>query len=423
MKTTKLLNHYGWIISFFALFLISGFFLQPFDKLIDGLINILVDSSVLITDYLAIGGIGATFINAGLLSLICVFILIKMDMKPNGSIILSLFLVFGFSFFGTNLLNVWPIIIGVYLYSLKKEHPFRHYIIVALMGTSLAPSVNQVFLLTLNNIGINSFNLKIIIALILAISVGAFIGFIMPPLVSHSMKIHEGFMLSNAGLASGFIAITFVALLKALGLTMESKYILSNKYTLELSIMLFVTFGSMVVLGLFYNKEPLRIFKDLNNESGRIVTDFFILYGENFALINMGLVGLVYTVLTLLITQELNGAFVAGIFTVAGFAAFGLNLRNVIPITLGSIIAMQFNISGYEMNTLMIIILFATSLAPFSGYYGIIWGIIAGFTHLCLTLNVSIINAGINLYNNGFVAGIITVLLLPIASSMRNDYE
>ena len=105
MKKRKLITHYIWLICFFSFFLGVGLVAQPFDELLKGLFDILADQAVLITDYLAIGGMGATFLNAGLLGLICIFMLIKFDMKPNGSIVLSLFLIFGFSFFGKNILN------------------------------------------------------------------------------------------------------------------------------------------------------------------------------------------------------------------------------------------------------------------------------------------------------------------------------
>ncbi|MDO4710391.1 MAG: DUF1576 domain-containing protein [Peptostreptococcaceae bacterium] len=414
MKKRKLIFYYIWLITFFSFFVISGFFLQPPGELATGLYAIIRDSSVLLTDYLAIGGIGASFVNAGLLGLVCVAILLLLDMKPNGSIILSLFLVFGFGFFGKNLLNVWPVIGGVYLYSRKKKHPFRNYIIIAFMSTSLAPAVNQIFLLVTD---------AVLMSFLLSTLGGILLGFLMPSLVSHCLKMHEGFMLANAGFASGFIAISFVALFKSFGFDMTTKNVWSSEYTVQLAVILFIVFGAMVFTGAILNKEPISTLGELMQESGRIVTDFFILYGNFIPLINMGLVGIFYTILTLLLTGQINGPFVAGIFTVVGFAGFGLNLRNVIPVTVGSYLAAKLNIISYDVNNLMLIILFGTSLAPFSGYFGIIWGIIAGFVHLCLTLNVGVINAGINLYNNGFVAGLVVILLLPIASSLREESD
>lgn len=414
MKKRKLVVHYIWLIAFFSFFVVSGFFLQPLNELSSGLSAIIQDSSVLLTDYIAVGGVGATFVNAGVLGLICVAMLMKMDMKPNGSIILSIFLMFGFAFFGKNLLNVWPVIIGVYLYSLVKKHPFRNYIIIAFMSTSLAPAVNQIFLLVTD---------AVFMSFVLSTLGGILLGFLMPPLVSHCLRMHEGFILANTGFASGFVAITFVSLFKAFGFDMASKSVWSSEYTFQLSVILFIVFIAMTLVGLIFKKESLESFWELSQESGRVVTDFFILYGNFIPLVNMGLIGIAYTVLTLVLTGTMNGPFLAGVMTVVGFAGFGLNFKNVVPISVGAILAAKLNIISYDPNLLMIIILFGTALAPFSGYFGPIWGMIAGFVHLCLTLSAGVINAGINLYNNGFTSGLVVILLLPIASSLREEYD
>ena len=277
------------------------------------------------------------------------------------------------------------------------------------------------------SVGSNSYPV-IAFSFLIAILVGMLLGFMLPPLVTHCLKMHDGFVLSNVGFACGFISMTFVAIVHALGVKVNTRYFLTNEYTTELSAMLFVFFGSLILIGLFYNKEPFSVFVEMNKESGRAVTDYFIIYGDNLAFINIGIVGIVYTTITLLLTRHLNGAFIAGIFTVAGFAATGLNMRNVFPITVGAILAAVVNlatvdINVFDTNTLTLTILLGTALAPFSGHFGVMWGVLAGFLHLCLTLNIGIINAGINLYNNGFVAGIIAVILVPIAASLQEINE
>ena len=161
MKKKELLYYYVWLIIFFSFFIVLGLFFQPLDEFIEGFINITLDSSILISDYLAIGGIGPTFVNAGLLPLISLGILYKMDMKPNGSIIMALLLIFGFGFFGKNILNVWPLVIGVYLYSKKQRVPFKNYITMSLLSTCLSPAVNQIFILVPNG----DFHLNLILSI------------------------------------------------------------------------------------------------------------------------------------------------------------------------------------------------------------------------------------------------------------------
>lgn len=411
-KRGELLYYYVWLIVFFSYFIVMGLFFQPFDEFIQGFVNITLDSSIQISDYFAIGGIGPTLVNAGLLPLISLFFLYKMDMKPNGSIIMALLLMFGFGFFGKNILNVWPLTLGVYLYAKKQGVPYKNYITISLLSTCLSPAVNQIFLLVPNG----QFHINVL----LSVLGGIFLGFIMPPVISHCTRIHEGFILSNAGFAAGFISMIFVAIFKSFGFEMSSKSIWSSQYTSELLFILMTIFIITLFFGLILNAGNSKDFFDLSKESGRVVTDYFLLYGSATPLINIGMIGMVYTLLTYVMTGTLNGPFMAGILATAGFSAFGVNLRNVLPVTLGAIIAAHLNSGLQDPRYLMMIILFGTSLAPFGGYFGPIWGMVAGFLHLELSLNVGVINAGINLYNSGFVAGLVVLVLLPIASALKN---
>lgn len=412
MKKRRLLYFYLWIILLFSFFILCGLCLQSPDEIVKGLYNIFTDPSVLVSDYLAIGGIAATCINAGLLGLVCTGILMKLDMKPNGSIYLALFCVFGFGFFGKNLLNIWPLLLGAYFYSRMKKQPFRNYIVIAFLSTSLAPAVNQIFVLI---------DGPTVSAIILSALSGVILGFIMPPIASHCVRMHEGFILTNSGFASGFVAILFVSLFRSFGVELKGREVWSSNYTNELAAMIIFVMIALIFVGFIKKDESSRTLVELNEETGRLVTDFFVLYGKHIPLINMGILGIVYTVFTLVWVGSLNGPFVAGIFTIVGFAGFGLNIRNVTPITIGAVIGSMLNIWPHDSNTLMLIILFGTALAPFSGYYGAIWGMAAGFIHMCIALNLSTITAGINLYNNGFIAGIVVICLLPVASSLRDN--
>ena len=51
-------------------------------------------------------------------------------------------------------------------------------------------------------------------------------------------------------------------------------------------------------------------------------------------------------------------------------------------------------------------LLFSTTLAPVAGRFGPVAGIIAGYLHSSVALNVGIVYGGMNLYNNGFAGGI-----------------
>ena len=88
-----------------------------------GLAKILTSRDTLLTDYFGVGGIGAGCVNAGLLTLCACFIYHRTGAKMTGASVACLFLVLGFALFGKNLLNVWPIVIGVALYARYKGEP------------------------------------------------------------------------------------------------------------------------------------------------------------------------------------------------------------------------------------------------------------------------------------------------------------
>ncbi|HPV22326.1 MAG TPA: DUF1576 domain-containing protein, partial [bacterium] len=104
--------------------------------------NIIYSPGILLTDYLAVGGSGAAFVNAGLCGLAASLMIVILKVNVNGPFIAAVFTVTGFAFFGKNIFNIWPVLIGVWLYSTYMRTSFRNYLIVALFGTTLAPMVS-----------------------------------------------------------------------------------------------------------------------------------------------------------------------------------------------------------------------------------------------------------------------------------------
>jgi len=99
-------------------FIVAGFILQPAGEIFDGVLAIMREPDFLITDYFVIGGVGASFLNAGVLTLLSIAILYGLGMEMDGHTITSTFLMFGFSLFGKNLLNIWMILAGVSMQSI-----------------------------------------------------------------------------------------------------------------------------------------------------------------------------------------------------------------------------------------------------------------------------------------------------------------
>jgi hypothetical protein len=143
------------------------------------------------------------------------------------------------------------------------------------------------------------------------------------------------------------------------------------------------------------------------------------------ALMNMGLSGLVGLGYVLLIGGELNGPVIGAIYTIVGFAAFGKHPRNIVPVMLGVFLASLMKPWSATDPSILLAALFCTTLAPIAGRFGWHWGVVAGIVHSSAALSVGAVHGGLNLYNNGFAAGIVASVLVPviIAVQSRKDKQ
>lgn len=165
----------------------------------------------------------------------------------------------------------------------------------------------------------------------------------------------------------------------------------------------------------------MRGYKNLNKRTGRVVTDFTQLDGYGLTFMNIGLIGFIALIYIKASGGVMNGPIVGAMISLTGFSAFGNHPRNTIPVIIGVFIAAITNI--WEVNSTSVIIagLFGTTLAPIAGSYGPLLGIVAGFLHLCVVMNIGDLHGGMNLYNNGFSGGIVAAVLVPIIKSFRKD--
>lgn len=78
-------------------FISVGLIIQPFDSIVTGIYEIIWEPDFLITDYIAVGGMGAAFVNAGMMALISIYFVYSLGMEMDGHTITSCCLMFGFS--------------------------------------------------------------------------------------------------------------------------------------------------------------------------------------------------------------------------------------------------------------------------------------------------------------------------------------
>jgi hypothetical protein len=110
---------------------------------------------------------------------------------------------------------------------------------------------------------------------------------------------------------------------------------------------------------------------------------------------------------------------IGAIFTIVGFAAFGKHPRNIVPIMIGVFLGSLAKPWNIDDPSILLAALFGTTLAPIAGRFGWHWGIVAGFIHSSAALTVGPVHAGLNLYNNGFAAGIVASVLVPVIIAIQ----
>ena len=400
----------GVVAAYAAAFVAFGLVVQSPAEAFRGLGAILTTRDALLTDYFGVGGIGGGCVSAGLLTLAAVLVYWRAGTQMTGAAVACLFLVLGFGLFGKNLLNVWPIVAGVALFARFRGEAFRAHLNTAFFGAALAPIFSEILFST---------TLAPATGLPLALATGLAVGFILPPAAAHLFRTHGGYSLYNMGFTAGVVGTLVVAMYKAFGYVPDPVFIWTKGSNGLLSAFLGLVFASMVALGWGFDRGVPRRLAIILKAPGRSPTDFIALAGFGATLANMGLAGAVGVAYVLATGGDLNGPSIGAILTIVGFAAFGKHPRNVAPIMIGVFLGALSRSASPADPSLTLAALFGTSLAPIAGRFGFGWGIAAGFIHASAALTVGPLHAGLNLYNNGFAAGIVAAVLVPVILALR----
>jgi len=388
-----------------------------------GFTRIIQSRSILVTDYIYIGGIGATLMNVSIVGLACTVMLIRLGLKPGGANVMAVWMSMGFAFFGKNVFNMIPLTIGVWLYSRYVKHPFSQHYLGAMLVSTLSPTISEIAFM-----GVYSRFIEIPAG----IAMGFFIGFIFPVISAESVKTHNGFNLYNMGFAGGVVATVLATGYRNLGIPVRPASYWSSGNNVFMAALLYSISALVLLIGLFFDsttksakkhkKEPilknLRGFRRIHGHSGRLLTDYYQMY-ENSIYINMACLCAFGTTIVLILGAQLSGPAVAGILTMMAFGSLGKHMRNVTPIIIGAILSDFANNLDPAAPVNIVAILFSTGLAPLAGAYGPIWGIIAGFLHVNVATYIGSLNSGLNLYNNGFAATFVVMFLLPVITIFK----
>lgn len=400
-------RQYYYLFGLSVMLMLLAFVIESPQSLVSGMMTILVSPSQLFTDYMEIASVGSTLLNVAIMLGISIYSYKKLEIPLNGTVIGSLGMLAGFSFFGKNLFNSIPFMIGVWIYTKVTKQNYRNYVIVGLFGSALGPLIS---FLAFSGVLPQGWSVLIAYAL------GIFIGFILPQLSTQFLGFHQGFSLYNVGFTAGIIGMVVLGFMNAFGIEVETRTLTSTQSPLIL-YQLLIGFCVILIVTSFYlhfKKKEKYHFKLLLKLSGRLPSDFVEMTNLATVTLNMSIIGFILLGYVLMNGGQLNGPIVGSIIGVMSFGAFGNQVKNTVPVLVGIMIGSYLTGVEPTSTSALIAAIFGTTLAPVSGYYGPFAGMIAGFVHITLVSHVVVMHGGLNLYNNGFAGGFVAAVLVPI---------
>jgi len=436
MKKLNNLSESSFLKLFFAFvsvcFLIAAFIMPDRATAFSGLGKILTQTCKVSTNYFAMGGFAATFLNMGLVGLFCTALCFLPGAKAVNATTLGFLLTVGFASWGINPLNMVPTILGVLLFCLVKKEAAGAQVNAMMFSTGIAPLISDLLFRYPGTeyIGFNPLGVG------LAIFIGLVIGFFLPAGLGHAPNIHKGYNHYSAAVPIGFTAFFLRVVLYNVMLGMDVSAVkgLSAMGALDVvswpitNIFCFVLFGVCIVAALLMGCKP-KDYWQLMKDPGQGVS-FTTKYGNAPFLMNVGIYGLMivayFNLAGLIDGKEVWTGMTFGIvFCMLCTCNSGSHPGNVWPIMAGYVITSFlfgwiFKLLGGETYSLtigaqgiLIGLCYANGLSPIAGKYGFGYGILAGGLHYLLVTAVPDMHGGFCLYNGGFTAALICLMLVP----------
>ena len=427
MKKIRSLSESSFLKLFFAFFslafLVAAFCMPDRAQMFAGLWKILITPCKVTTNYFSVGGYAATFLNMGLLGVAALVLFVVFRGKPNNASTLAVILTIGFGSWGINVLNMWFSVLGVVIYGLVKKEKMGTLVNAMLFSTGIAPLITEL-LVRYPGVEIIGFNP---LGFVLALAVGVVIGFFLPAGLAYSPKVHKGFDLYSAALPIGMTSFLLNAVLyKTMGLTDPQKLPLLSDMTVAspvvANVFCGVLFGLCILFALLLGCKPKDYWVLLKDPE--LVTNFSSTYGNSVFLMNVGVFGLFILGYYNLIGASFNGVTFGIIFCMLSTCNSGSHPANVWPIMLGYVAAsfafgwvapllggnFTFSINA---QAICVGLCYANGLSPIADKYGWRYGFIAAVLHYLLVTSVPNMHGGFCLYNGGFTAALICIIMVP----------
>ena len=305
------------------LLILVGFFFNTPKEIAQGLWKIAFSPSNLLTDYMALANIGATFVNAGLVTIFSIALLRFEKVEITGPVVSAVLTVSGFALFGKNLFNTIPISLGVYVYGKVRKLNFNTLALSTLFATALGPLVSEIAF---------GFGLPFYRSIPYAYLAGFLVGFVFSPVANNCLKLHKSFNLYNSGFTAGLLGMFATGILRMFNLKVETVNIISQGNNRPLALVLFILFAIIFLAGYFADGYYPGHYRLLLKHSGLMAGNWIQLYGYGTILMNMSFMGIFCTLYVILSGGILNGPTIGAILSITGFAAAGVHPKNSVPI-------------------------------------------------------------------------------------------
>ena len=411
------------LFGFFALvFLATALLMPDRDQMFTGLYRIISQPNKITTNYFWLGGYAATFLNMGLVALFCLGLYVLPGAAANNVSTLAFLLTLGFSSWGINVVNMWPGVLGVMLCCLVKREKLGANVNAMLFSTGIAPLITELMVRYPHPETVG-FNLP---GVLLALVVGVAIGFFLPGGLVHAPKVHKGFDLYNAAVPVGMTAFFLQAVLyKTMGVALPAApgaETLQVASRMTVNVFCCIVFGVLIAAAFVLGCRPKDYWQLLTSRSNP--GSFSAAYGKAVFLMNVGVYGLFILGYYNLIGAQFNSITFGIIFCMLACCNSGSHPGNVWPIMAGYVLAsflfgwiapMLGGNFTFAVNAQAIAVglCFANGLSPIVDKYGWHWGILAAAMHYLLVTSVPALHGGYCLYNGGFTAAFICLLLVP----------
>lgn len=403
-------------------FILAYIFKDESMDVLEGLVALIKHHNLTSTDAFYIGGYSGAFVNAGLSLIVATVFFILTKTKIGSGEFAGLIMVFGYSFFGKNFLNIIPFFVGTYLYQYVVKKPLAAKSPMACFASCMAPMVSTI---AYHSNGLTPGSIEaLIVACIFGLVGGFAVGWVsnwMPRL------LQERSILLGAA-SSGVVIIVLAGILRSFGMSHE---LVNDHPSMDqamygpilMSLLLFQVY--MLVAGLLGGGK----FRSTINFQCSKHTCINVIEEHGFAdaLLNSGILGLVGIIYFMVLPYTtMNGSIYAAVATITSFASKGLSLRYALPFLVGKVgfdfisagVAGLFageafihsGLVNISSNPGIIRTYVGSHIAPLNRKIGFAKAVAIGAVFAILVQKVFFVHDQMLLYNSGFTITLVIFL-------------